>query len=100
MKIPKEIYLHGQTIKIVYRKDILHEDDSVGLAVYRKNEIQLLDIKAEGLGRKQTKQEEWFCHELVHFILDQMEEKDLCGNEKFVGLFGNLLHQALSSAKY
>jgi len=100
MKIPKEIHLHGQTIKIVYRKDILHEDDCVGLAVHRKNEIRLLDIKTEGLLRPVTKQEEWFCHELTHFILDHMEEKELGGNEKFVGLFGNLLHQALSSAKY
>ena len=34
-----------------------------------------------------------FYHELVHLILDVMNEYDLSKNEKFVDVFATLLHQ-------
>jgi len=101
MKIPKSIQLHGQTIKTVYRGDLTESEDCVGLAIYRKCEIVVQSVNGKGQPQRPASlQQQWYCHELVHFILEQMGEDDLRKTEKFVDLFGNLLHQALSTAKY
>jgi len=100
MKIPKSIQLFGQTIKTVYKDNLIDEDDSVGLACYRQLEIRLQSVDAKGRIRPASSQEQWYCHELVHFILEGMGEHKLRRDERFVDLFGNLLHQALSTAVY
>jgi len=43
--------------------------------------------------------EQTFCHELVHAILDAIQEGELYNNEKFTELFGLALHQVLTSMK-
>ncbi len=98
MIIPKRLKLLGHTIEVTYRYDIFASDDLVGMAEYRTNTIQILP-SSNARPRSQTQMEETFLHELVHFILFYMEEEDLRKNEKFVGLFSNLLHQALTTAE-
>lgn len=38
-----------------------------------------------------------YFHELVHLILDMMGERELYENERFVDVFGGLLHQWFTS---
>lgn len=98
MRIPKRFNLHGQTITVRYADDLIHKEDRVGGAYYRDSIIKLqADSQSTPRSREQIEQN--FCHELTHFILDQMGEPRLRSNEKFVDLFANLLHQALNTAE-
>jgi len=99
MKIPTQIQLHAQTIKTVYDDNLMDNHDCVGEARYRKNEIALQTL-SNTTARPITQQEQWYCHELVHHILNQMGKDELDKDEAFVDLFANLLHQALVTAKY
>jgi len=96
--IPISFQLHGQTIHITWDKTLTALKDNRGEALPRLNEITLQQDSPSS-PRPQSDVEQAFCHELVHFILMHMESK-LFNDEKFVNLFGNLLHQAFVSAEY
>ncbi len=100
MKIPTSFKLFGQKISVVFEKSLNGQFGNAGEARYTENKIALMpDI--EGVhNRPDDYQEQVFCHELTHHILNQMCERDLNNNEKFVDIFGSLLHQALSTAEY
>jgi predicted SprT family Zn-dependent metalloprotease len=63
------------------------------------NLIQL-NPKDPEIGHSQAGVEQTFCHELTHSILYAMGELKLYANEKFVDLFGHLLHQALTTQEF
>ena len=92
--IPKKFQLMGATyeVKLVGAKN-WPDDEAVGLCNFLNQQIMVLDTVSE------SQQQQTFCHELVHCILDKMGENDLNDNEKFVDLFGSLLHQAWTSCK-
>jgi hypothetical protein len=92
--IPKKFCLMGHTItvKVVPEKEWA-DDETVGFWNSQNLTISVLG----GLDDQRTQQ--IFCHELVHAILHCMAENDLNDNEKFVDVFGSLLHQAWGSIK-
>jgi hypothetical protein len=94
MKIPKSFALHGTTYEVscVSEKNWEGEADELG---YLLPQLGKVAIKA---GDQQI-MEHTYCHELVHAILTHMGEDKLNRNEKFVDMFGGLLHQAMTSAK-
>ncbi|MAH50275.1 hypothetical protein CMI37_30925 [Candidatus Pacearchaeota archaeon] len=96
MNIPAKFNLMGQTIEVEYLKGLRVETDGVGEAAYGLNKIRIQE-NAEGNPRTREAIEETFCHELVHWILKMMEENNLRIDERFVGIFSGLLHQALST---
>jgi len=98
MKIPKEFKLMGQTIRVKYVKRLAYKDDAEGYARYRDQEI-LIQESSENWPRTQEQIEHTFCHELIHYILEKLNEKELRDNEKFVDTFAGLLHQALTTQK-
>jgi len=98
--IPKSIQLHGETISIEYRTDMIHERGCDGEAAYNEECIRIQKTKANGKPQEDFYLEKIFLHELVHFILNQMSEGDLKRNEKFVEVFSGLLHQAFKNAEY
>ena len=93
--IPRSFWLMGHqiTVQVVPEKDWTNED-AVGLWATAKCEMLIRGDRAEQI------QQQVFCHELVHAILEKMGEDKLCGDEQFVDVFGSLLHQAWTSAKY
>lgn len=99
IKIPIQFELGGRTIKIICKNGMVDEDDSVGYAKYRKNEIWLQN-NIKGTMRTTDHKNETFLHELVHWILYMINEEELRDNEKFVSLFAEYLHQALKTAVY
>lgn len=94
MKIPNHFTLMGREIEVVWREDLVGKEDASGRASWRRGEIELQKPckthEADTAYVEQT-----FCHELVHMILWAMAEEDLSENERFVDLFGGLLHQAM-----
>lgn len=94
MKIPKSFQLHGTTYEVscVPEKDWEGEADELGYFMPQQRRIV---VKA---GDREI-MDHTFCHELVHAVLTHMGEDKLTRNEKFVDMFGGLLHQAMTSAK-
>lgn len=86
--IPRSFKLMGHTVTvhIVPEKDWA-DDETVGFWNSQNLSISVLG----GIGDQ--RQQQIFCHELVHAILHSMGEEKLCSNEKFVDVFGSLLHQ-------
>lgn len=101
MIIPKSFKLQAHTIKVkVDRKRLSEEHKSyLGLAIYGTNEIVLTD-HLHGNDLDQTVINHAFVHEMIHHILNCMNENKLNSNEKFVDTFAGLLHQALSTMTY
>lgn len=94
LKIPKEIQLGGQTIKITVMKD-LSRGGAHGMCRYDDCEIWFDDnIKPEDL-KGIT-----YYHELMHFILHTLGKDALRDDEGFVDSVGNLLWQAHKTAVY
>ena len=96
MNIPKKFRLMGHEINVKFVEDLTNEHESVGAAVYRRDEIRL-QPSINGNLRSENLIAHNFLHELVHFILYMMEEDKLRDDEKFVGVFSGLLHQALDT---
>lgn len=92
--IPKQLQLmgHALSVKIVPAKN-WSDDDAMGFFNSQNMTISVI----AGLDAQRTQQ--IFCHELVHAILHCMGEEKLNCNEKFVDVFGSLLHQAWTSVK-
>jgi hypothetical protein len=97
MKIPKRFKILGNTIKVKYEKDLCALNDVYGFAEYRVNILRLQ--KVMGIYTK-GKIKTTFYHEMVHFILDAMGENELKSNEKFVGLFADILYQVEKTSEY
>ena len=93
MKIPKRFELHGKsyTVRIVPGAQ-WKEDDC--LAFFRANTAEI-EIKQQSA----QMMEHSFWHELVHAVLDSMNEERLYRNEKFVDVMAALLMQAMKSAQ-
>lgn len=92
--IPRKFSLMGVTykVKVVPVKD-WPDDETIGFCNLEEHVVSIFG------GMSDVEKQQTFCHELVHAILDRMGEHDLNGNEKFVDVFGSLLHQAWSSCK-
>ena len=96
MIIPQKFKLFGRTINVMYDKSILQKDDHIGQACYKEDKIKILP-NTESYKMKNYQIEQIFMHELIHFILEAMNENELRINEKFVDIFASLLHQAINT---
>jgi len=92
----------GHTIDIEIDPSMVNVVDCTGEAHYRFNKIKIQG--AEGyVGRPQSKTEQTFCHEFIHFLLyfgECHDTKELYKNEIVVDRLASLLHQALSTMEY
>lgn len=89
----KSFKILGKTVKIVYSKDLEDKRDCLGLWEDDKCRITIQQDLPQG------QKEHTLWHEITHCILDSMGEEKLSKNEKFVDLFGGLLHQVVNSLK-
>jgi hypothetical protein len=104
MRIPKQFKLMGQTITVKSDPDKFTNNECVGFADYRKNEIQLHPgTETRPINDEQLAANYW--HEVTHFILyyagaaysgktDYMHQ-----DEGFVDMVGGLLHQVLETSE-
>lgn len=98
--IPTSFNLHGHTITVEMSDELTDKEDARGLASYRLGKITIQRFNDKFYNRPDSQIEQTFYHELVHFILNEMGEKELQGNEKFVDIFSSLLHQAIVTMKF
>jgi hypothetical protein len=94
MKIPKKFKIFGHEINVELSNDLHAKNDIWGEARYRENKIVIDNNIIEDL------KEQTFLHELVHLILNYIDEKELRDNEKFVDLFSNILYQNFETMEY
>lgn len=99
MRIPQRFKLMGHTITVEYDPMLDGRNGALGEARYTTNSIAL-QPNTDTFNRPQSTQEHVFLHELTHHILNEMNEHELRGNEKFVDVFSGLLHQALTTMEY
>ena len=99
MQIPKRFKLLGHTIEVEYDPMLDGRNGILGEARYTSNTIAL-QPNTDTYKRPDSQQEHVFLHELTHHILNEMNEHELNGNEKFVDVFSGLLHQALTTMEF
>ncbi len=99
MKIPRRFKVFGQTINVEQVPNLLHTEGNYGEANHRLGVIKI-HCGGDNAEIPRSSIEQTFLHEVVHVILSQMNEGELCNNEQFVDVFAALLHQALTTAEY
>ena len=99
MKLAKTFEIISQKIRVQYVDDLVMTHDALGQSRFAQN---LILIQANTKTFKVTKesQEHTYYHEMAHFVLYYMGEMELCHNEKFVDLLGNILLQIDKTKKY
>lgn len=98
-KIPTTFKLLGQTYKVEYNNDKCDGANAYGLASFNENTIYLATEVANKPIAKDAIEHTFF-HELTHMILHSMGKEKLNADEKFVDLFGGMLHQVATSMTY
>jgi len=98
MNIPEKFELMGDTITVKFVNSLITEDDTVGQASYRMNEIRL-QRNSDFTPRTAEQTRKTFLHELIHFILYKMKKPELNKDEDFVDVFANLLLQFEKTTK-
>lgn len=101
MKLPKSFELMGRVFQVKIVPNLVNENDAVGEAKFRVDEVRLQKI-TESCPLTKDKQMQSYYHELVHHIICEMgyEFRNDNEEEKFVTLFSKLLYQGLKTAKY
>ena len=89
--IPKKLELGGLVIDVKLVSDLDGDEFVRGRAEYKDNEILIQKSSVDAPIQEQDYLYA-FWHELVHWILWTMNEDDTRYDEKFVTLFGTLLH--------
>ena len=98
-KIPARFQLFGHTIEVEWQDTLIDKSNNSGQARYREYKILLQSGDERHHNRPDSDREQVFCHELVHWILSQMND-DKYDNEVFVDVFASLLHQALTTMEH
>lgn len=98
MFIPATFELFKQTIKVIYKRDLIDKKGAFGIWDYSKNTIYLQQSTRKYILTKEQI-EATFIHEVVHACLDLMGEHKLSDNESFVHSFSNLIHQFTSATQ-
>ena len=104
LKIPTSFQLYGQTINVVWKDTLSHDDDSCGQSHFRRNEIWMQKASIQ-YPKKDEQLQQTFCHEFVHYLLyfanyTAEVEGALHANEPLVERIAFLLQQALSTMEY
>lgn len=97
-KIPKQIQIMGQTIKVRHFKK-LPKSEALGEAWYQINEIRLTKYdKDENLINKdQCNVIYW--HEVIHHIMANLNREDLRKDEVLIDQIAGLVYQAIKTSK-
>lgn len=96
--IPEWFYIFGEKIKVSLLKQVNKGNDYAYWEPI-KNKISVAKTAHKQI-LNQEQQEQSYCHELVHCILENIGEPHLSENEIFVDKFGKALHQILKSSHY
>lgn len=92
MIIPATIKVFNQTIKIVFKRDLIDKEGAFGMWDLNKNKIYLQQsTRKNPLTIEQIQLT--LCHEILHSWLDITGYHSLGKQEKFVSTISSLIHQ-------
>lgn len=95
MIIPSSFKLFSQTIKVVYKRDLIEKQGAFAVWNYNRNTIYLQQsTRKHVLSKEQIHQS--FVHEATHACLDLMGSSELSNDEKFVHTLSNLIYQLIT----
>ena len=97
-RLPSAYYVGGQRIEVSFVEHI--PNDHLGTSSVCCGEIKIANKVNEGRDQSPSSKFNTFWHEVVHTILDTMQENELSANEKFVGVFSSMLCEVLNSFEY
>ena len=107
-KYPSAFYVGGQRIEVSFVDHL--PNDNLGTALVSNNRlgissvcygyIKIADKVQDDIHQSPSSKFNTFWHEVVHTILDTMQEDELSENEKFVGVFSSMLCEVLNSFEY
>lgn len=97
INIPSEFTIFGQTIKVVFKDNLIYEDDAKGMAKFRRNEIWLQSLEND---RPIEQLEKTYLHEVIHWILHLLSLGDIGDDERIVDTLACAFHQVLKTSKY
>ena len=97
-RFPSAYYVGGQRIEVSFVDHL--PNDNLGTASVCCGEIKIANKVNEGRDQSPSSKINTFWHEVVHTILDTMQENELSANEKFVGVFSSMLCEVLNSFEY
>ena len=92
MNIPKTFTLGSVSYKVEYVPH-LNREDAVALSDSDECWIKIVDSYPK------KRQEQAFCHELMHILFAASGRDDLHGDETLVDVTGTFLHQYLDTKK-
>ncbi len=95
MIIPARFKIFNQTIKVVYKRNLIDTKGALGLWEYNRNTIYLQQSTRKHILTKEQIEQTFF-HELFHCILDILSYKNLSSNEALVDRLGMVMHQLIS----
>jgi len=99
LNVPLRFKLFGETIDVVWDNELSNRDNANGMSNYRYSRIEL-QPNTKAVFRSKEQVEQSYLHEVVHFILEAIQEEKLRTDEKFVELFSKALHQVLTTSEY
>ena len=88
MKIPNKIRIGGQDINISIKEHLV--DEKLGTMCLASGELKIAE-KFYDSKQSESSKGNTFIHEVVHGVLDNMGERELSSNEKFLTTFASLL---------
>lgn len=95
MVIPHSFKLFNQSIKVIYKRDLIDKSGAFGIWDYNRATIYLQQsTRKHKLTQEQI--ENTFIHEATHSMLNLMGETDLSNNESFVHTLSSLIQQFIS----
>lgn len=95
---PTYFWIFGQRIDVLFKDGLMEEENYEESHDYIKNKLYLFNsIK---LNRPNSHIGRSFYIGLVAWILFSISEVDLCEDQRFIALFGNILHQAMSTMEF
>ncbi len=95
IRIPKSFKLFNQTIKVIYRTNLLDKHDCFGMWDELKNVIYLQkSTRKYKLNKEQIFST--FCHEYLHCCLDLLGYHKISSDEKFVSSLSHLIDQLIN----
>ena len=97
-RFPSAYYVGGQRIEVSFVDHL--PNDNLGTTSLCCGEIKIANKVHEGRDQSPSSKFNTFWHEVVHTILDTMQENELSANEKFVGVFSSMLCEVLNSFEY
>ena len=97
-RFPSAFHVGGQRIEVSFVDHL--PNDNLGTASVCCGEIKIANKSDYNIDQSPSSKFNTFWHEVVHTILDTMQEDELSENEKFVGVFSSMLCEVLNSFEY